>query len=179
MTLDRLKPAARAVRQLRLAAEFPNIEGLYRQRSLSRLMTKRLWPVALSYVGNDAALQVWSGAQLVQLCHVCVCVCVDWCLLIGLQARAQAVHITAVRPGNEAVTASLAGCWLTQLCACVCACLQTQLVQGMAEAGEDALAEEYRKQLGLPQDTLAPPDPGQQHTRACAVTAHISYTCVV
>jgi hypothetical protein len=58
VTLDRLKPAARAVRQLHLAAEFPNIEGLYRQRSLSRLMSKRLWPVALSYVGNDVALQV-------------------------------------------------------------------------------------------------------------------------
>jgi hypothetical protein len=77
----------------------------------------------------------------------------------------------------------LEDCWLTQLCTsltllcclcfrittlynctCVRVCMQTQLVQGMAEAGEDALAEEYRKQLGLPEDTLAPPDPGQSHT---------------
>jgi hypothetical protein len=42
---------------------------------------------------------------------------------------------------------------------------QTQLVQGMAEVGEHALAEEYRQQLGLPLDTLAPPDPGE----ACSI----------
>lgn len=38
--------------------------------------------------------------------------------------------------------------------------LQRQLVQGMSELGEHALAEEFRKQLALPPDTLAPPDPG-------------------
>lgn len=58
VALDRLKPAARAVRQLQLAAEFPNVEALYRQRSLARLMNKHLWPVALSYAGSDASLQV-------------------------------------------------------------------------------------------------------------------------
>jgi hypothetical protein len=55
---DRLKPAARAVRVLGLTAEFPNIESLYRQRSLARLVGKRLWQVALSFVGSDVALQV-------------------------------------------------------------------------------------------------------------------------
>ncbi|WIA30602.1 hypothetical protein OEZ86_000682 [Tetradesmus obliquus] len=54
---DRLKPAARAVRVLGLTAEFPNIESLYRQRSLARLVGKRLWQVALSFVGSDVALQ--------------------------------------------------------------------------------------------------------------------------
>jgi hypothetical protein len=47
---------------------------------------------------------------------------------------------------------------------------QTQLVRGMAEDGEAALAEEYCQQLGLPPDTVAPPDPGA-HTskqRCCA-----------
>lgn len=58
VALDRLKPAARAVRQLHLAAEFPNVEALYRQRSLSRLISRRLWSVAQSYAGNDVTLQV-------------------------------------------------------------------------------------------------------------------------
>jgi len=58
LALDRLKPAARAVRQLGLVPEFPNVEAMYRQRSLTRLMNKRLWPVAQSYAGNDVALQV-------------------------------------------------------------------------------------------------------------------------
>jgi len=58
VAFDRLKPAARAVRQLGLSADFPNIESLYRQRSLARLVGKRLWQVALSFVGNDTALQV-------------------------------------------------------------------------------------------------------------------------
>lgn len=62
VALDRLKPAARAVRQLQLAAEFPTVEALYRQRSLARLMNKRLWPVALSYAGSDVSLQVIAGA---------------------------------------------------------------------------------------------------------------------
>jgi hypothetical protein len=95
VALDRLKPAARAVRQLQLASEFPNIEALYKQRSLSRLMQKRLWSVALSYAGNDTMLQA-------------------------------------------------------------------ALVQGMAEVGELVLAEEFRQQLGLPESTLRPPDPGAQ-----------------
>lgn len=58
MALDRLKPAARAVRQLQLSAEFPDVEALYRQRSLTRLMSKRLWAVAQSYAGKDTDLQV-------------------------------------------------------------------------------------------------------------------------
>lgn len=62
VALDKLKPAARAVRQLGLQAEFPNIEALYRQRSLARLVGKRLWSVALSFVGSDAALQVGRRA---------------------------------------------------------------------------------------------------------------------
>lgn len=61
MALDRLKPAARAVRQLQLGSEFPNVEAMYRQRSLSRLLNKRLWSVALSYAGSDVALQVRGG----------------------------------------------------------------------------------------------------------------------
>jgi hypothetical protein len=43
---------------LGLTAEFPTIESLYRQRSLARLVGKRLWQVALSFVGSDVALQV-------------------------------------------------------------------------------------------------------------------------
>lgn len=46
-------------------------------------------------------------------------------------------------------------------CSCQSFNLQTQLVQGMAELGEHALAEEFRKQLALPPSTLAPPDPGE------------------
>eukprot|EP00775_Hariotina_reticulata_P004540 gene4540-4792_t len=87
VALERLKPAARAVRQLGLTAEFPNIESLYRQRSLARLVGKRLWQVALSFVGSDTPLQ-------------------------------------------------------------------TQLVQDMADVGEVLLAEEYQKQLGLPESVL-------------------------
>ncbi|KAF6257473.1 hypothetical protein COO60DRAFT_1701845 [Scenedesmus sp. NREL 46B-D3] len=60
---DRLKPAARAVRVLGLTAEFPNIESLYRQRSLARLVGKRLWPVALSFVGSDVGLQVCGAVE--------------------------------------------------------------------------------------------------------------------
>eukprot|EP00879_Flechtneria_rotunda_P026817 GHRR01028650.1.p1 GENE.GHRR01028650.1~~GHRR01028650.1.p1 ORF type:complete len:381 (+),score=102.18 GHRR01028650.1:1142-2284(+) len=98
--LNRLKAAARAVRQLGLATEFPNVDALYRQRSLSRLVNRRLWQVALSFVGNDMPLQ-------------------------------------------------------------------TQLVQDMADAGELALAEEYRKQLRLPESLLAF-DPGQVAAREAA-----------
>eukprot|EP00877_Chromochloris_zofingiensis_P011233 jgi/Chrzof1/6363/Cz18g05220.t1 len=57
VALDRLKPASHAVRALGLQAEFPDVESLYKTRSLARLLDKRLWPVALSFVGNDAALQ--------------------------------------------------------------------------------------------------------------------------
>jgi hypothetical protein len=64
-----LKPAARAVRQLQLGTEFPNVEAMYRQRSLSRLLTKRLWSVALSYAGNDGSLQVRPAAGQVPACH--------------------------------------------------------------------------------------------------------------
>lgn len=63
VALDRLKPAARAVRQLKLGAEFPNVEALYRQRSLARLVGKRLWPVALSYAGSEVSLQVFAGRR--------------------------------------------------------------------------------------------------------------------
>lgn len=63
VALDRLKPAARAVRQLKLGAEFPNVEALYRQRSLARLVGKRLWPVALSYAGSEVSLQVCAGRR--------------------------------------------------------------------------------------------------------------------
>eukprot|EP00878_Enallax_costatus_P036497 GHUV01040991.1.p1 GENE.GHUV01040991.1~~GHUV01040991.1.p1 ORF type:complete len:193 (+),score=43.24 GHUV01040991.1:458-1036(+) len=93
VALDKLKPAAKAVRQLGLQAEFPNIEALYRQRSLARLVGKRLWSVALSFVGNDTVLQ-------------------------------------------------------------------TTLVRDMAQLGELSLAEDYRKQLGLPPSVLTV-DPGQ------------------
>lgn len=49
--------------------------------------------------------------------------------------------------------------------------VQTQLVRGMAEVGEAALAEEYRQQLGLPPDTLAPPDPGADTLKAACNTS--------
>jgi hypothetical protein len=68
VALDRLKPAARAVRQLKLGAEFPNVEALYRQRSLARLVGKRLWPVALSYAGSEVSLQVCALAGRGDMC---------------------------------------------------------------------------------------------------------------
>lgn len=101
VTLDRLKPAARAVRQLRLAAEFPNIEGLYRQRSLGRLMSKRLWPVALSYVGNDVTLQVGH------LGH-------SWCTWCSWCRANSAASATREASAIDAASATIAACnaWL-------------------------------------------------------------------
>lgn len=42
----------------------------------------------------------------------------------------------------------------TCVCCCSAVCTQTQLVRDMADEGELALAEEYRKQLGLPKSVL-------------------------
>jgi hypothetical protein len=85
---DRLKSAARAVRVLGLTAEFPNIESLYRQRSLARLIGKRLWQVALSFVGSDAALQVGSvAAGQACMCHCLGPCCLLTCLLFAVRSE--------------------------------------------------------------------------------------------
>ena len=54
---DRLKSAFIAVRTFRLEDEFPNVEGLYRQKTVARLLGKRLWAVASKVVGSDVSLQ--------------------------------------------------------------------------------------------------------------------------
>lgn len=94
IALERLKPAARAVRQLGLAAEFPNVEAMYRQRSLTRLMNKRLWSVAQSYAGNDAALQVCAGYGVLGCAGL-----VAWC---GLESIAVPASSLLHQPGNTA-----------------------------------------------------------------------------
>jgi hypothetical protein len=58
---EQLKAATHAVRVLGLGEAFPNIEALYRRRSLGRLLDKRLWPVALAFVGAEQELQVGGG----------------------------------------------------------------------------------------------------------------------
>jgi hypothetical protein len=58
---EQLKAATHAVRVLGLGEAFPNIEALYRRRSLGRLLDKRLWPVALAFVGTEQELQVGGG----------------------------------------------------------------------------------------------------------------------
>lgn len=85
---------------------------------------------------------------------------IGWCLDIDLHICRSAQQLTA------------APCLL-------CASSQTQLVRGMAEVGEHALAEEYRQQLGLPLDTLAPPDPGETcgTCRCCKHTDAIVCVC--
>ncbi|KAI8465202.1 MAG: ribonuclease H-like domain-containing protein [Monoraphidium minutum] len=65
LELGRLKPAAKAVRALGLQKEFPDVEALYREHSLRRLMERRLWQVALSYVGQDARLQALLLGEMV------------------------------------------------------------------------------------------------------------------
>ena len=51
------KTAFIAVRTFGLEDEFPNVEGLYRQKTVTRLLGKRLWAVASKVVGSDVALQ--------------------------------------------------------------------------------------------------------------------------
>ena len=58
ISYDRLKSAAGAVKALGLVEEFPQVESMYRERSLERLMNKQQWAVALKFVGKDKDLQV-------------------------------------------------------------------------------------------------------------------------
>lgn len=118
ITLDRLKPAARAVRQLGLQAEFPNIEALYRQRSLARLVGKRLWSVALSFVGSDIALQVRASTATTPLtaCQLpgvegqhSACLCSD----LTLADFATAVFLLTYAT-SEATVSTTSCCWHTQ-----------------------------------------------------------------
>ncbi|KAK9829035.1 hypothetical protein WJX72_003549 [[Myrmecia] bisecta] len=57
LAFDRLKEASKAVRHLGLQQEFPDVEQMYRQRSLARLVDKGLWSVAATFVGEDEAYQ--------------------------------------------------------------------------------------------------------------------------
>jgi hypothetical protein len=123
------------------------------------------------FVQLTQLLQVLPPQKLVQLVtkRVWVHPCRAYLLTPGecvdhKQQHSRQQHIRSTRQGGSSVcyTGLLAD--MSVACTYVPLCLQTQLVQGMAEVGEQALAEEYRKQLGLPQDTLAPPDPGQPHT---------------
>lgn len=55
---DRLKAAARGVRLFGLRPDFPDVEDLYRSRTVQRLVDKRLWSVAATFVEGDRRLQV-------------------------------------------------------------------------------------------------------------------------
>jgi hypothetical protein len=54
---DRLKAAFMAVRMFDLDDDFPNVERAYREKTVSRLLGKRLWAVASNIVGNDEGLK--------------------------------------------------------------------------------------------------------------------------
>ena len=54
---DRLKSAFQAVQNFGLVEEYPNVEAMYRQKTVGKLLGKRLWAVASKVVGNDVALQ--------------------------------------------------------------------------------------------------------------------------
>jgi hypothetical protein len=54
---DRLKAASRSVRRFGLKEEFPDVESMYRQKAVGRLLGKRLWTVASTFAGNDVSLQ--------------------------------------------------------------------------------------------------------------------------
>lgn len=76
---DRLKAACRAVRHLQLSDEFPDVEALYRHRTVTRLVDKQLWSVAATIVGTDNDLQVPSITGILEsslatgpACRCCV-----------------------------------------------------------------------------------------------------------
>ncbi len=71
IALDRLKAASRAVRAFSLKADFPDVEAMYRQRTLARLVQKRLWSVAATFVGSDPALRVSHYRFCWQCCSGC------------------------------------------------------------------------------------------------------------
>ncbi|GIL89052.1 hypothetical protein Vretifemale_16942, partial [Volvox reticuliferus] len=64
---DRLKAAARATRMFGLKAEFPGIEARYRRAALSKLASKRVWEVAATFAGSDAAMQMELLQQMVEV----------------------------------------------------------------------------------------------------------------
>ena len=53
-----LKSAARAVKDLGLQQEFPDVESAYKRKTVDKLAAKGLWGVAATYVGDDPVLQV-------------------------------------------------------------------------------------------------------------------------
>jgi hypothetical protein len=125
---DRLKPAARAVRVLGLTAEFPNIESLYRQRSLARLVGKRLWQVALSFVGSDVGLQVrsWLCFSL-ETCCVCLPSCEAPSRIAALRVLLAAWCASALHCSSDIhhisiplLTPSLATVYITSAAPCKC-----------------------------------------------------------
>lgn len=58
LELDKFKTAPRAVRQLGLSQEFPDVQHMCNTNNMERLTNKRLWPVALRLAGTDRRLQV-------------------------------------------------------------------------------------------------------------------------
>ncbi|GAB4818833.1 hypothetical protein N2152v2_005879 [Parachlorella kessleri] len=52
-----LKSAARAVKDLGLQQEFPDVEAAYKRKTVDKLAAKGLWGVAATYVGDDPVLQ--------------------------------------------------------------------------------------------------------------------------
>ncbi|GAX84720.1 hypothetical protein CEUSTIGMA_g12142.t1 [Chlamydomonas eustigma] len=63
---DRLKAASRTVRRFGLKEEFPDVESMYRQKTVGRLLGKRLWSVASTFVGNEVSLQTLVLKQMVE-----------------------------------------------------------------------------------------------------------------
>ncbi|KAL0026716.1 hypothetical protein WJX79_006852 [Trebouxia sp. C0005] len=57
VNVDRLKEAVRLVRHLKLQQTFPDIDDMYKQRTLARLIEKEQWAVAATYAGQDKNCQ--------------------------------------------------------------------------------------------------------------------------
>ncbi|KAL0033286.1 hypothetical protein WJX77_001863 [Trebouxia sp. C0004] len=57
VNVDRLKEAVKLVRHLKLQQTFPDIDEMYKQRTLARLIEKEQWAVAATYAGQDKNCQ--------------------------------------------------------------------------------------------------------------------------
>jgi hypothetical protein len=55
---DQLKPAAMAVKDLRLTEAFPDVETRYRKTVVRQLVSRGKWSVAATLAGDDTATQL-------------------------------------------------------------------------------------------------------------------------
>ena len=63
---DRWKAAAQAVRSHTLRETFPDVESQYVQKTVQKLVGKKLWTVAIEFCGSDTALQSFVLRSMVE-----------------------------------------------------------------------------------------------------------------